>query len=70
MTMAAQLAAQHINWSTVPVEHPAEGIERQMVVGQNLMICRFWFAANLVTPEHTHPHDGFLEGPANRLFIP
>ena len=57
MTMAAQLSAQHVNWSTVPVEHPAEGIERQMVIGQHLMICRFRFAANLITPEHTHPHE-------------
>ena len=49
--------AQHVNWETVPVERPAEGIERQMVVGRNLMICRFRFAANLVTPEHSHPHE-------------
>ena len=28
-----------------------------MVVGQNLMICRFHFAPGLVTPEHTHPHE-------------
>ena len=25
---------QHVNWATVPVERPSEGIERQMVVGQ------------------------------------
>ena len=49
--------AQHLNWSSIPVEHPAEGIERQMVVGEQLMICRFRFAPFLVTPEHTHPHE-------------
>jgi len=49
--------AQHLNWSNIPVEHPAEGIERQMVVGRQLMICRFRFAPFLVTPEHTHPHE-------------
>ncbi|HWW77737.1 MAG TPA: hypothetical protein VNZ44_20200, partial [Pyrinomonadaceae bacterium] len=49
--------AQHVNWDSVPVERPAEGIERQMVVGQNLMLCRFRFAPNLVTPEHSHPHE-------------
>ena len=48
---------QHLNWKSVPIEHPAEGIERQMVVGQNLMICRFRFRPFLVTPEHTHPHE-------------
>ena len=49
--------AQHLNWSNIPVEHPAAGIERQMVVGQELMICRFRFAPLLVTPQHTHPHE-------------
>lgn len=50
-------SAQNLNWSSIPVEHPAEGIERQMVVGEQLMICRFRFAPFLVTPEHTHPHE-------------
>jgi quercetin dioxygenase-like cupin family protein len=54
---AALGGAQHVNWETVPVERPSAGIERQMVVGNNLMICRFRFAANLVTPEHSHPHE-------------
>src|SRR5215468_12273345 len=51
------IAAQHVNWSTIPVESPAEGIERQMVVGQDLIICRFRFSPLLVTPEHRHPHE-------------
>jgi quercetin dioxygenase-like cupin family protein len=50
-------SAQHLNWSTIPIEHPGEGIERQMVVGQNLMICRFRFAPFLETPQHRHPHE-------------
>jgi quercetin dioxygenase-like cupin family protein len=49
--------AQHVNWSSIPVERIAEGMERQMVVGENLMICRFRFAPFLVTPEHDHPHE-------------
>src|SRR2546421_12217697 len=55
--IVAALQAQHLNWATIPIEYPAEGIERQMVVGQNLMICRFRFKPFLVTPEHTHPHE-------------
>ena len=55
--IASAFEAQHLNWSTIPVEYPAEGIERQMVVGQNLMICRFRFKPFLVTPEHRHPHE-------------
>jgi len=50
-------AAQHLNWDAIPVEHPAEGIERQMVVGERIMIVRFRFIPFLVTPEHTHPHE-------------
>ena len=45
------------SWENIPVEKTAEGIERQMVVGKNIMICRFKFAPFLVTPEHTHPHE-------------
>ena len=54
---AALDGAQHLNWSTIPVERPAEGIERQMFVGAQMMICRFRFAPLLVTPEHAHPHE-------------
>ena len=48
---------RHLDWSTIPVEQTAEGIERQMLVGENMMICRFRFAPFLVTPEHEHPHE-------------
>ncbi len=48
---------QHLNWANIPVEHPAEGIERQMVVGDRIMIVRFRFEPFLVTPQHTHPHE-------------
>jgi quercetin dioxygenase-like cupin family protein len=50
-------APSHVNWETIPIEHPFEGIERQMVVGDSLMICRFRFKPLLVTPEHRHPHE-------------
>jgi quercetin dioxygenase-like cupin family protein len=49
--------ALHTDWSSIPIERPSEGIERQMVVGARMMICRFRFAPNLVTPEHSHPHE-------------
>ena len=45
------------NWDSIPVETIAEGIDRQMVVGQNLMICRLRFDPFVVTPPHTHPHE-------------
>jgi len=54
---AALNGAQHLNWSDIPVEHPAKGVERQMFVGEQMMICRFRFAPFLVTLEHAHPHE-------------
>lgn len=52
-----QLNALVTDWDKIPVEKIAEGIERQMVVGQNMMMCRFRFAPFVVTNEHTHPHE-------------
>ena len=48
---------QHQDWTTVPVEHIADGIERQMVWGQQVMVCRLRIAPRTVTPVHSHPHE-------------
>jgi quercetin dioxygenase-like cupin family protein len=48
---------QQVAWETVPVERLAEGIERRMVVGQQLMACHLRFAPHVVTPIHRHPHE-------------
>lgn len=53
----SQMQALVTDWTKVPIEHPFEGIERQMVVGENMMICRFKFVPFLVTPAHSHPHE-------------
>lgn len=45
------------DWDSVPVEQVSEGIQRQMIIGRNMMICRFRFDPHVVTPEHTHPHE-------------
>ena len=34
-----------------------EGIARQMVVGDRLMICRLRFQPRVVTTPHDHPHE-------------
>src|SRR4028119_925389 len=52
-----QIEALVTDWNKVPVEQIAEGIERQMVVGENMMMCRFRFAPFVVTAEHSHPHE-------------
>jgi len=52
-----QIEALVTDWSKIPVEQTAAGIQRQMVVGQNVMMCRFRFAPFTVTAEHSHPHE-------------
>ena len=45
------------DWATVPVERIADGIERQMIWGERLMICRLRLAPRVVTSVHSHPHE-------------
>jgi quercetin dioxygenase-like cupin family protein len=54
---AVQTNALITDWSKIPVEYIAEGIERQMIVGKNMLMCRFRFAPFVVTAEHNHPHE-------------
>jgi quercetin dioxygenase-like cupin family protein len=58
------MASQEINenalitdWTKIPVEHVSEGIKRQMVVGEKVMVCRFTFDPFVVTEVHSHPHE-------------
>jgi len=51
------LSAQHVNWSAVPTVRVGEGIERQMVWGDRVMVCRLRIAPRTVTPVHSHPHE-------------
>jgi quercetin dioxygenase-like cupin family protein len=48
---------RHRDWSQIPVEQIEAGIERQMIVGEKLMVCRLRFAPHVVTPAHDHPHE-------------
>jgi quercetin dioxygenase-like cupin family protein len=45
------------DWNSIEIESPAPGIRRQMVIGKNIMVCRFTFDPFTVTPEHTHHHE-------------
>jgi quercetin dioxygenase-like cupin family protein len=54
---ASIVRAQRQDWSAVPVERVGEGIERQIVWGDRLMVCRLSFAPRVVTAVHTHPHE-------------
>jgi unsaturated pyranuronate lyase len=48
---------QKRDWTSIPVEHIAEGIERQMIWGDRVMVCRLRFAPHTVTAIHSHPHE-------------
>jgi quercetin dioxygenase-like cupin family protein len=57
MEAIKELLPRHTDWSSIPVEQLEAGIERQMIVGENLMICRLRIAPNVITPAHDHPHE-------------
>ena len=47
----------HWNWAACPVERVADGITRQLISGERLMICRLSLAPRVVTAVHSHPHE-------------
>lgn len=57
MSAIEQIKAKHTDWGSIPVEQLEPGIQRQMIVGESLMICRLRFAPHVVTPAHDHPHE-------------
>ena len=59
MSPIEQITAQpqHTDWSSIPIEQLEPGIQRQMIVGEHLMICRLRLAPHVVTPAHDHPHE-------------
>jgi quercetin dioxygenase-like cupin family protein len=50
-------AFQHRDWTSIPVTRIAEGIERQMIWGDRIMICRLTLQPGVVTAIHSHPHE-------------
>jgi unsaturated pyranuronate lyase len=51
------LEYQHRDWDSLPVETIADGIQRQMIWGEHLMVCRLCFGPRIVTAVHSHPHE-------------
>src|SRR5688572_676462 len=60
----------HTDWSQVPVENIGEGIARQMIVGEKIMICRLRFAPHTITPAHDHPHEQMTLVERGRVLLP
>lgn len=53
----SSLAFQHRDWSSIPAETVGDGIERQMIWGEHLMVCRLQLRPHVVTAVHSHPHE-------------
>ena len=80
MADATTTRHQSWNWATIPAERLGDGIVRQMVHGEKLMICRLTIAPGVVTTAHEHLHEQmtivergrvrFTLGPDEKVFGP
>ncbi len=57
MTTGSSAVFQHIDWTAIPAETIEPGIERRMIWGERLMVCRLRLAPGVVTTVHSHPHE-------------
>ena len=44
-------------WRDIPSQRISEGVDRQMVVSERLMMCRLTLQPHVDTPVHSHPHE-------------
>ncbi len=49
--------AQHIPWHTIPLEELNPLLQRQFVVGQEIMVARVLLKKGCVVPEHSHHNE-------------
>jgi quercetin dioxygenase-like cupin family protein len=56
-THKSTLDYRHLPWEALPAEAIAPGIERRMIWGERMMICRLRLAPHVVTAVHSHPHE-------------
>jgi len=54
---AAPAALQYIPWSTVPLEDLNPLLQRQFVVGQQIMLSRVLLKEGCIVPEHSHHNE-------------
>jgi quercetin dioxygenase-like cupin family protein len=45
------------SWATIPEARVADGITRQMIAGDRMMVCRMRMAPRTVAAVHAHPHE-------------
>ena len=50
----AKAVLRHIPWSTVPLEDLSPLLQRQFVVGRDIMVARVLLKKGCIVPEHSH----------------
>lgn len=53
----ATAALQHIPWHTIPLEDLNPLLQRQFVVGQEIMVARVLLKKGCIVPEHSHHNE-------------
>jgi quercetin dioxygenase-like cupin family protein len=51
------VALQYIPWHTIPLEDLNPLLQRQFVVGQDIMLARVLLKKGCIVPEHSHPNE-------------
>ena len=71
MSRQSLVAFQHRDWSSVPAARIGPGIDRQMIWGERIMVCRLRLDPRVVTAVHSHPHEQvtFVERGRVQFFI-
>ena len=54
---ARKIELQHIPWHTIPLEDLKPLLQRQFVVGQEIMLARVLLKKGCVVPEHSHHNE-------------
>jgi quercetin dioxygenase-like cupin family protein len=54
---AATAALQYIPWHTIPLEELNPLLQRQFVVGQQIMVARVLLKKGCIVPEHSHHNE-------------
>lgn len=56
-TIGKDQTLKHINWDSVELEHLNPLLDRQLVVGDQIMVARVLLKKGCVVPEHSHHNE-------------
>jgi quercetin dioxygenase-like cupin family protein len=54
---AKKVPLQHVPWHTIPLEDLKPLLQRQFIVGQEIMVARVLLAQGCIVPEHSHHNE-------------